>query len=207
MLLTIAVATVPSRASLLSRLLWTLSAQLEPRVEVLVHGGPAPLGDKSNEMWALARGRFVARCDDDDLVSADYVSSLLLALDAGADFVGFNVLYTVDGTFVGEYPHDYERGENHPGASVRSVSPMMVLPTEVARRHPHGNVRTSDFEWAGAVMRDWKPQQPVYIDRVLYHYDCRPDHSLSPSGEVPLAQRDVGKWPYDPERFRWVGAP
>lgn len=205
-LLTIAIATIPSRSSLLSRLLWTLEQQLNGNVEVLVHTNPTlPLGDKSNEMWAQADGEYVVRVDDDDLVSNDYMSRVTNELVMGADYVGYNALYTVNGRYSGVYPHDIERGTNDPGSDIRALSPMMVVPTKVARAHSHGNNTTSDFDWSQAVMRSWTPEHPVYIDRVLYHYDCWPAYSLptTPDG-VTRAQRDVGWWPYDRKQFRWV---
>lgn len=205
-LLTISIATVQSRSSLLSRLLWTLEQQLNNNIEVLVHTHPTlPLGDKSNQMWAEADGEFIMRVDDDDLVSSDYVFRVTNELVMGADYVSYNALYTLNGRFSGVYPHDIERGVNDPSSDIRALSPMMVIPTEVARTHPHGNNMTSDFDWSEAVMRSWKPDNPVYIDRVLYHYDCWPMHSLpnTPDGMM-RPQRDVGQWPYNRERFRWI---
>lgn len=206
--LTLCVATVPSRTSLLSRLLWTLEPQLRGDVEVLVHADPMkPLGVKSNEMWREASGDYVARIDDDDLVSSDYVTQIMARLATGHDYVGFTALYTVDGQYVGEYEHDWEHGSNEHWSMVRAVSPIMVVPTSVALKYAHGNERESDFEWSDRVHNGYQPLKPASIKRVLYHYDSWPEHSLpnTPDG-VKRKQRDVGTWPYTPSKFKMMGA-
>lgn len=204
--LSLLVATVPARASLLSRLLWTLESQLIEDVEVLIHADPGKsIGDKSNEMYAAASGDFVARIDDDDTVAQDYVVMLTDVLDLGADFIGFKVLHTIGGVYSAEYPHDYSRGVTDPGAAIRGISAQMVLPTAVAREVSFGNGYHDDFAWARAVTQTWKPSLPAYIDRALYHYDYWPAHSLPsvPDG-LDRPQRDVGTWPYDEGKFRWI---
>lgn len=204
--LSLLVATVPARASLLSRLLWTLESQLVDGVEVLIHAAPdLPIGTKSNELYAAASGEFVARIDDDDLVAQDYVIMLADVLDLGADFVGFKILHTVNGVYDAEYPHDYTRGQTEPGAVIRGISAQMVLPTEVVRGVSFGNSYHDDFAWAQAVTKVFTPKMPAYIDRALYHYDYWPAHSLptAPDG-LNRPQRSVGAWPYDRRKFRWI---
>lgn len=203
--------TIESRASLLSRLLWTLQPQLTDEVEVLVHNTElTPVGTKTDELHTAATGQFAAQIGDDDLVSSDYVSSILRELNAGADFVGFSVLHTINGAYGAEYPHDPTRGRTVPGAKIRGMSTLMAIPTEVRRAHPFGNGYHDDFTWAAAIERDWKPQKPAYVDRALYHYDYWPAHSLPTvpenGGTNRPGQRFVDLWPFDREKFTWVSS-
>ena len=88
----------------MSRLLCALEPQITQNVEVLVHrDATKPLGQKSDEMWREASGEYVARIDDDDLVSSDYAWAIISNLVGGADYVGFTALYTVNGEYVAYY--------------------------------------------------------------------------------------------------------
>lgn len=190
----------------MSRLLWTLEPQITENVEVLVHtDATKPLGQKSNEMWREASGEYVARIDDDDLVSGDYAWSIISNLVWGADYVGFTALYTIDGVYQDEYQHDWQHGSNKHGSMIRAVSPIMVIPKFVALKHSHGDERESDFDWSERVHSGYRPVRPVSINRVLYHYDCWPEYSLpnTPDG-TDRVQRDVGQWPYDESKFKWM---
>lgn len=205
--LSILVPTVKSRRSLLSRLLWTLDPQnLNPEVEVIVHPSMhLGMGDKLNELYAAAKGRYACVVDDDDLVPPNFTASLLRAMeDRSVDFVGFRVLYTENGSYVAEYPHDPTRGTNSAGAVIRSLSKACAIEVEMARAHPFGNETSSDFQWVDALLASGYPRNPVYLNEVLYHYDCWPQHSLHPSDGYVPTQRWVGEWPHRKGHFRWL---
>lgn len=94
--LSILVATLSGREALYSRLaasLWPQACAAGERVEVLTEadGGKMPLGLKRQALLNRARGEYVAYVDDDDLVSPDYVASILDAAESGADSITFDL--------------------------------------------------------------------------------------------------------------------
>jgi len=85
-LLSILIASIPSRRHVRERLLRVLAPQLEPRVEVIVDERPRVLrGSKRQQMLKRATGDYVVFIDDDDLVATDYVPRLLEACALGQD--------------------------------------------------------------------------------------------------------------------------
>jgi len=47
------------------------------------------IGAKRQALVDIAQGEYIAFCDDDDDISSDYVSSLLAAIETGADVITF----------------------------------------------------------------------------------------------------------------------
>jgi len=100
----ILIATQPSRATYLRRLLAVLGPQvlLDPHIRELVeivvrtsdpHLG---LGDNRQIMREAARGEYSNFIDDDDLVARDYVARILPLLD-GVDYVSYEFQEYADG--------------------------------------------------------------------------------------------------------------
>ena len=95
MILSILIATLDSRRSRFERLytklrLQILSFGLHGRIEIFSNrdGGQKTIGQKRNELVAIARGDYVAFIDDDDDCSPDYVARLASACAEGRDCVG-----------------------------------------------------------------------------------------------------------------------
>lgn len=206
--LSILVATVSSRKSLLTRLLWTLEPQLNSHAEVIIHTSDTlPMGDKFNELYARANGNLAVQVDDDDLVPADYVDTVLTCAVKGADYVGHNILYTVNGIYQETYISDPRNASHIPyGANpkVRHVTPKCPVDTHEARKHLFGNHFSTDYDWVKALISGGYPYNPAFVDKVLYHYDCWPEHTLGTTPPHTTPQRDVGWWPYDEHNFKWL---
>lgn len=101
--LSILIPTMHKRAHFLKRLMRVLSPQCNAhpgRVELLTStdNGEAPIGVKRNTLMAEAKGRYLAFVDDDDLVSTDYVSKILTAIQSTHDVCGIEGVMTWDGT-------------------------------------------------------------------------------------------------------------
>lgn len=78
-LLSILIPTVPERAGELSALLHNIEPQtigLPVEVLVLLDNHQRSIGLKRNSLLEIARGKYVAFCDDDDSVSEDYCATL-----------------------------------------------------------------------------------------------------------------------------------
>ena len=100
--LSILICSLSSRQESLKLLRAALSKQLSnvhgsTRVEVLVEidDGAMNVGLKRNILLQRAVGEYVAYIDDDDMVSDDYISSILKAIESGPDCVGIQGIISV----------------------------------------------------------------------------------------------------------------
>lgn len=196
-LLTVAVPTIPGRESVLSRCLWSITAQASESVETLVIPGPGQLGDKANLAAEAATGRHMVLVDDDDYLSADFMAHVLPALEADPDFVGYWVLQVVNLKF---YGRAFTRGDMGGfGRIAHGPVPKGVTRTTIWRDTPMGNHYTADRDWCRVVYP--KIASHSFIDRDLYVYDhVERSSAFIGAGE----QRDVGVWPFDESRVRYL---
>lgn len=207
--LSILVPSVKARRSLLSRLLWTLQPQLCDEVEVLVHtSSTIGMGAKFNELFERASGRLGVIVDDDDLVSPHYVARVLDAA-AGADYVGYKVLYTINGCYREVYASDPANAVHKPyrlDQTVRHVMHHCPVEVQQARAWRFGDSYDADYYWVSQLIQNGYPFKPAILDEVLYHYDHWPQFTIGTHPMNNPRQRSVGQWPYDPGCFEWMGA-
>jgi glycosyltransferase involved in cell wall biosynthesis len=177
--LSILICSLECRARLLARLLAILEPQVKDRgdVEVIVRvdDGAVPIGAKRNALLDEAVGEYVAWIDDDDLVSDDYVASLLDALGSRPDCVGFRVRRFTDGKPHYDSIHSlrytkYDVGVED-GQRVYYRSPNHLCPIRrdlaLQARFPEWD-RGEDATYAVRVRPLLKTE--VFIDRHLYSY-------------------------------------
>lgn len=179
-LLTIMVLSIKSRETFLSRLMDVLKPQITPQVELMVRvdDGEISIGRKRLEMLTDAKGRWACYIDDDDLVSADYVSRILAALEQNPDCVGFNVTRIVDGSRQGIAEHSLRHTEwsatRRGGANVMLRTPNHLNPvrTSIARQVGfHDENFGEDKLYSDGIRPLLKTE--VFIDAELYIYDFR----------------------------------
>ncbi|RPJ27642.1 MAG: hypothetical protein EHM35_14105 [Planctomycetaceae bacterium] len=210
--LSILVATVSSRRGLLSRLLSVLEPQVkgDPYSEVIVHQGERKsMGRKFDDLYAAANGRLSVQVDDDDLVADDFVMQVLAA-SVGHDFVGYKIKVTVDGDPQAQiYEINPARAKvlkpYDPRDLIRFVTPKCPILTRLARRFPFPSYFGADYFWTEDLVRDGYPFNPVFIPKVLYHYDAWPNHSLGTRPSEWTEQREVPEQDYDRHSFTWIG--
>lgn len=107
MKLSILICHLKSRAESLTALLGCLTDQIlfPEDIEILVEGdnGEITTGAKRNILLDRAQGEYIAFIDDDDLVTLDYIDSVLQAIKDSPDAVGIVgkmfCLNGKDGTF------------------------------------------------------------------------------------------------------------
>lgn len=98
--LSILTPAVPSRMAKLAGLCSYLAHQIDGLpVEhlVLLDNKRRTVGEKRDALLRIARGRYVAFCDDDDWIAPDYVMALLEAAKAQPDVITFRQHCTVNG--------------------------------------------------------------------------------------------------------------
>jgi hypothetical protein len=200
--LSILIPTVSARASLLSRLLWTLQPQLSPDVEVLIVRD-RPMGEAFNKLFAEAQGRLGVIVDDDDLVTPEYVQTVVESA-MGADYIGYRMLYTISGCYREVYVSDPTRAAHQPyrlDVTLRHVAHHCPILVKQAQKYQFGQDYGADYHWVMQLIEDGYPHNPVYIDQALYHYDYWPQFTTMTGTS---SQRYVGEWPYDPSLFTWL---
>lgn len=177
---TILVPTLGERRALFERLMAGLLPQLDPysgRIRVLgwYNDGSPPLPKIRQRMVEAAGTEYVSFVDDDDLVSADYVSEIVRALDQRPDYVGFQVQCYSDGAPTGIAYHSLEFREwrNLDGRYERDISHLNPIRTALAlradfSRTPSG--QPEDRAWAAQLRRGRFLRTQVVVPRILYHY-------------------------------------
>jgi hypothetical protein len=180
----ILVLTMPARACFLERLLNVLMPQIwgQEEIEVMVQkfNPLMPVGENREEMRLACHGRYLNFVDDDDLVTTDYVSSILPNLD-GVDYVGFNIEQTfVDTKFPGCierhslcYNGVYSDGSGRYDSHFRDISHLNPMLRDLALRVPMTGWPGEDSRWAEELRARRCLKTEHYIDKVLYHYLTR----------------------------------
>ena len=90
--LSILTPTVPSRQAQFAKLIEKIEKQtsdLPVEHLVLCDNKKRTIGAKRQSLADIARGEYIAFCDDDDDISDDYVKELLQAIQVGADVITF----------------------------------------------------------------------------------------------------------------------
>lgn len=176
MKLSILICTVPSRIDdFFPSILKKLDKQAELKdVEILYLGDnkKRTVGQKRNDLLALAQGKYVVFVDDDDDITDDYVAEILNGTNSDADVINFHVMCSVNG---GEYRRvDYDasftRNSNKPTHYERQPNHIMCIKKELAIKagFPKKNVGEDD-EFAKRLSRLLKTQ--AFIEKTLYYYN------------------------------------
>lgn len=92
MKLSILTPTIQGRGFQLAELQSKIASQTNGQVEHLVFcdNRTRSIGAKRQALVDIARGEYIAFCDDDDDISDDYVAELLRATESGADVITFH---------------------------------------------------------------------------------------------------------------------
>ena len=174
-LLSILIPTVPERmaqaAALIASLSWQNNSGL---AEILYFGDDRSrtIGAKRNGLLGLARGKYVAFCDDDDGVSGDYVSAITTAAEKDASVISFRQAAIWDG-YRSEV-HFSIKNQNEPfvPAGITNRFPWHVC---AWRRDLAQSCVFSEKNWGEDA--DWVDQvsqlarTEIHIPEVLHHYE------------------------------------
>lgn len=190
----ILICTLPERVTILRRLTETLDRQKKKYnglVNYKIHdaGKSLPTGTKRNMLVEGSQSDFFSFCDDDDMVSEDYVDEIMNAIQQNPDVVTFNGWYTEHGTNKRNFtirlgsryyedPKDpnfyYHRFPNHLAVFKRSLVQHIKFPPIWQQE---------DFQWAEQIHKRKILKTEIHIPKMLYHYDCNPKtnfHAHSP---------------------------
>ena len=174
----ILIAAVPSRVwTVYPRLINHLEMQTQGRDDVeilaLLDNKKRSVGAKRNALLSIANGEYLAFIDDDDMVAADYVESIMNALYANptADCVVFDCVTTVNNKpyVYSKYSVSYggyrQEGNQWWGLPAHT----MVWKSNIAKKHMYKDLNyEEDVRWVKEACVDIKNE--VRIDKVLYFY-------------------------------------
>lgn len=201
---TILVPTIPRRAALFARLMERLLPQLDfyrgsVRVVAWLNEGTprlAEIRDALVDHAAASGSEYVSFIDDDDLVPADYVSSIMAVLPGRPDHIGFPIRYFKNGEDQGLVDHSVRwprwgarvrRETDPPGGKLvlyRDFTHIDPIRTELARAASFASAGphvAEDRAWCRGVrlhVHDrGRPMTEVYIPKIMYHYFWTPAES------------------------------
>lgn len=167
---TIGIVSLTDRHKLLDRLLAVLAPQKTDAVEIRIirNTGQQPIGVYRQMILDAAQGEYISFIDDDDLVPADFISTILPLLD-GVDYIGFKVCFIDDGVQKKPAIHSLEHSDwcEDDVAFYRGVTHLNPVRTELARQSFFSNKSMGeDYDWAVKV----PAKTEHFIDRYMYTY-------------------------------------
>ncbi len=177
--LSILICSLNKREALLNRLLNVLCPQVckyPDDIEVIVErdNGEMQIGAKRNLLIQKSNAQYLCFIDDDDLVSDDYIDSIMNALKENPDVVGITGLITENGgkprVFIHslqyddwfEKDHRYYRNNNH----------LNHVKTEYARivKFPETN-HGEDHDYSKQIQKVLKGKKEIFLDLPIYFYE------------------------------------
>jgi glycosyltransferase involved in cell wall biosynthesis len=151
----------------------------DPRVRVVRDGVNRGLSSRLNQIAALARGRYVARLDGDDMMHPERLERQIAALESNprADMVG-TAMYSMDRSDRPRGIQGLARGDTRPIAVLTRallLHATITGRTEWFRRHPYDESRRRS-EDRELFIRTYRKLSFVHLAEALYF--CREDLSL-----------------------------
>jgi cellulose synthase/poly-beta-1,6-N-acetylglucosamine synthase-like glycosyltransferase len=150
-----------------------LEPQKTTEVEILVEvdDGKKTIGQKRNELLKKSRGDFICFCDDDDLVSKDYIPKILNAIKSNPDCCGIEGMMSIDGKNPKKFIHSlkYSTWFEKKGIYYRCVNHLNPVRRSLAMKVKFPNVSVYEDRSYSMRMRNLVKTEE-YIDGVIYYY-------------------------------------
>jgi len=131
------------------------------------------IGEKRNDLLKMSKGKYIVFIDDDDIVSDDYVESIIDALieNPDCDCVGIKGIITFDGDDEKKWEISKDFGEWFERDNVYYRTPNHISPikTSIAQSVGFPNIADrEDYFYSMGILPFLKNE--VKIDKELYHY-------------------------------------
>lgn len=200
MILSILIPSIPDRSEMLNRLLDNLYNQKRlvnnqhpslPGVEILtdcskryLEGGKT-VGQKRNDLLQRANGNYLCFLDDDDNVPANYLETLVRAMEHGADVITFNSLFKCDTYWsLIDMSIENDNEEATPnGVTYRNAWHICPIKSEIAKKYQFTSKNNAeDWDWMQRVLSEVKKEYKLNV--ILHQYN----HSANVS-EVDKIER------------------
>jgi glycosyltransferase involved in cell wall biosynthesis len=189
-LLSILIPTLVSRKEMFNKLVTELNRQVSEseadnlvQVVSLCDDRGMTIGEKRNRLLAMSTGLYTCFIDDDDWISANYIKSILEALESRPDVVGIvgeismpvpkrggvlrrRFYHTLKNRNYRRSDRGFERPPNHLNPMRRDVSSYFEF--------IEANMG-EDTDWAMRICREQILKTEVFIPAILYYYDYVPN--------------------------------
>jgi hypothetical protein len=133
------------------------------------------VGEKRNILREIAKGKYIAFVDDDDVVSGDYVESLynaIVSTNGQPDVINFHVTYNPNPKErkLVKYDAKYKKDQTTSTHFERLPNHLMCFKRSIAMKAPFEEInRGEDTNWAKQIHRYIDSQ--AFIEKVLYTYN------------------------------------
>lgn len=175
MKLEILVLTMFSRHDFLNRLHRVLDPQLDWKNSGSYYRLCDPqysLGENRDMLRRCSHAEYIVFIDDDDMIPADYVSTILPLLD-GVDYVGYDVQCSIDGKpldRVTRHSLKYGGWYEDENGYYRDISHINPIRRDLALLEPMEGGHGEDKRWADRMRARGVLKTEHYIPRVMYQY-------------------------------------
>jgi glycosyltransferase involved in cell wall biosynthesis len=174
----ILICTLPERVNLLRRLTNEIDRQKEKFtgfVNYKVHdaGRSMTTGMKRNQLIEQSTSDYFSFCDDDDMISSDYVEQIMTAIESNPDVVTFNGYMTTNGTckrgFTIKLGSSYEERNGH---YYRFPNHLCAFKRDKVNhvKFPEAWIQ-EDYIWAKTINDRKLLKTEVHVEADLYWYD------------------------------------
>ena len=186
-----------------------VSCMSDPRIRVVSDGEPKGLSARLNQGIELARGRYIARMDADDICFPERLALEAAFLDANpeVDLVGARaIVFRDDGSIVGMLPWRGDHSElvSTPWRNIPLPHPTWMGRAEWFSRHRYRIPEVRRAEDQELLLRASGPSRYACLPDVLLAYR-QGDFAL---GRTLIARRSLlaAQLQYFAERRRWLDA-
>ncbi len=170
----ILIPSVPGRRSRAAQLFDALEYQargLDVEILLLLDNHKRSIGKKREALVQASRGLYVAFVDDDDTVSANYVTAIVEATNSKAPVITFDSSCVIDGAPSVRVNHslENENEQYNPDGFKRKPWHINAWVGDLARAFPFPDSNYGeDWPWCEAMLKCVRIEH--HIDDVLYHY-------------------------------------
>jgi glycosyltransferase involved in cell wall biosynthesis len=153
-------------------------------IEILKDTRPQPvtIGEKRNFLLQSATGKYVCFIDSDDMISDDFIKSVLFAIQSEPDCLSMRGIMTTDfqNPEIFEHSLKYNQWKTNEGALTGQVkyerypNHLNVIRADIAKqfKFPETN-HGEDYAWSKSIHESGLLKNEVYTDKVLYYYQYR----------------------------------
>jgi hypothetical protein len=174
--------SIPHRHEKLLELLKCLDEQMTyPGTGMILYRDDLEVayGDKTQALIEASAADYVSCIDDDDLVAPDFVSRVMRALEAGPQYVGFNVRWTRDGVPQKPVIHSLSCGGWHdkPERLERDITQFNPIRRDLALLGKWAGGYEAERRWGNEVRNAQRVGDEDFIGpgEMYYYRECAQD--------------------------------
>jgi hypothetical protein len=202
MKLAILIPTLPEtrNINLLQRLRDRIDKQVEkyPDVRITINDAPRsmPTGTKRNQLISISgASEYFCFIDDDDMVSHNYVSLIMEAIEKSPDVITFNGWMTTDGNRRQDFEIRLgEKYEERNGKFYRYPNHLCVYKREkVSHVKFPATWQQEDYIWATEIKNKGLLKTEVHIDQDLYWYDFQSNKTDKPNTGLKVRETRLNR--------------